>query len=198
MIKVSQFIKEYKEGKVSDATMIKMAAFKAELEKTAVGQSFMSGVGKIMKEHIPGIVAGGATMGLGALVYEAIRGAEKMYQDFKLDSMKEPKFDEMLKLHPQLAEDRDVKKRAMLYYDSLWNYAPTVAQDPLAAGAYIKRALEMHHAGGGPLPELLNQVTSIQKDVNQAKMSISDSHPTPLGGMIMPLKPMPGSAYRTK
>lgn len=195
MIKVSQFIQEYKEGKVPAATMVKMAAFKAELEKTAVGQNFLSGVGNIMKQHAPSVVAGAATMGLGALVYEAIRGAEKVYQNFKLDSMKEPKFDEMAKLHPELVADKDIKKRAMLYYDSLWNYAPTIAQDPLAAGAYIKRALEMHNVAQGPLPELIQYYSGIQKDVNQAKDFASSDYATPIGAMVMPLRPMMGGVY---
>jgi hypothetical protein len=190
MIKVSEFIAQHKQGKISNATMIKMAAFKNELEKNAVGESFLTGIGAKMTESLPGMFATAGGLGIGALIWEGVQKIEKSWMGYKLDSTKEPLFQQMLKLHPELAEDEQTKGKAALYFDSLWHFSPAVAQDPLAAGAYIRQSLQMHHVAGGPIPDLVKQLTEIQKNV---KAGTPDSeYSTPLGAVFLSLKPQAG------
>jgi len=194
MIKVSEFIAQHKQGKISNATMIKMAAFKNELEKSAAGASIVDYAKVYAKKTLPGMAVMGGGLGLGALIYEGIRKIEKSWAGYRLDSTKEPLFQQMVKLHPELAEDEETKNRAALYFDSLWHFSPAVAQDPLAAGAYIRQALQMHHVAGGPIPDLVKQLTEIQKNI---KAGTSDSeYSTPLGAVFLGLKPQAGSMLK--
>ena len=194
MIKVSEFIAQHKQGKISNATMIKMAAFKAELESSKVATSLLDFVKTDMKQTIPHMIAAGGGLGIGALIFEGIKKIEKSWTGYRLDSSKEPLFAQMIKLHPELAEDEMTKGKAALYFDSLWHFSPSVAQDPLAAGAYIKQALSMHHVAQGPVPDLVKNMTEIQKNI---KAGTSDSdYSTPLGAMFLSFKPQGGGVYK--
>lgn len=195
MIKVAEFVEMHKQGKVPAATMIKMAAFRNELENSKIATSLLNFVKADMKTTIPHMISYGGGLGIGALIYEGIRKLEKSWTGYKLDSTKEPLFQQMLKLHPELKADQQTQDRAALYFDSLWHFSPSVAQDPLAAGSYIKQALQMHNVAQGPLPDLLKNMTEIQKNI---KAGTSDSeYSTPLGAVFLPFKPQGGGLYKS-
>ena len=100
----------------------------------------------------------------------------------------------MLDIHPELKENKETEERAALYFDSLWHFSPTMAQDPLAAGTYIKQALNMHHVSQGPLPEMVQRVTDIQKNIKQSLPE--QEYATPLGAVFLPFKPQANKAYK--
>ena len=193
MIKSADFIEQYKQGKVSAATLIKMAAFKDELEKALISDRaetlvklakfpfnrlgrFLVGT-KMTAERLGKINVGGINIGtalvggglIGAsmtLFTEALKAIEGQIIDWK-DDLKKPKlFKEMMDLHPQLKEyDEMLVKK---YYEALWHFSPIMAENPLAAGAYIRQAMSMHHVAGGPLPNSLNEVSSIHRNWSQS------------------------------
>ena len=147
MSSTDKIIKQYKEGKISDTTIVKMAAFQDELEKTSADFA--------------------KTLGLMALAAPMF-GLSQYYIGKKLDDHeqaklqleKEPSFKNMINMHPGLRnEDQILVKK---YYDSLWHFAPTIAQEPLAAGAYIRQAMQLEDAHGGP-------TYSMVKDLIQAE-----------------------------
>lgn len=164
MIKTSQFIDGYKNGTVPAATIIKMAAFKDELEKTAVGKTFMdtlrNSFSHATTELLPQMIIGGGMIGLGTALHEGIKALENRYQEYKLDLEKVPAYEAMIKQHPELKEDETMAK---VYFDALWHYSPIMAQEPLSAGAYIKNSLNMHHVAQGPLPSVVKELVDISK-----------------------------------
>jgi hypothetical protein len=195
MIKVADFIEQHKQGKVSGATLIKMAAFRAELEKTAIGTNFLDSLKGIARtpvgQNIKNMAIIGGSMGIGSLIFEAVRAAEKSWTSYKLEATKQPRFDAMLDLHPELKEKEDLAAR---YFDALWHFSPTLAQEPMSAGAYIKQALQMHHVAQGPLPEMVGRITEVQKNIRAA--SPQAEYSTPMGAAFLSLRPQAGGAYK--
>lgn len=167
-----------------ESTPTKLAAFKDELTKIAVGgpasiQDFLRyvGAGLALSTGL-GIASAGAQMGLSA------------YNKWKMDSRKDPLFNEMLQLHPELKEE---KSRAALYFDALWHFSPVVAQNPLAAGAYIRQALQMDSVAGGPLPAMVRELTDIGKAHNESKPKTpGPAHALIAGITSAPEKMVPG------
>lgn len=78
-------------------------------------------------------------------------------------------YQEMLKAHPQLKKFKpeDVAK----YFNSLNHFAPNVAKDPLAAGAYITQSLQKLSDDelGGPPPDTFNTLTDIEKKISDSR-----------------------------
>lgn len=182
MIKTSEFIEQYRKGKVPASTLIKMAAFKEELENKIKEQSFekvaaSSWMGALKSFGSPlvaakkspfaqamlgGLVFGGSLMAL----HEIVKGIEGKVIDWSMDIKKPKLFSEMLTLHPELKEKED---RARVYYEALWHFSPTMAENPLSAGAYIKQALQYDHVAQGPLPASIQELTAIEKNKMQAQ-----------------------------
>jgi hypothetical protein len=169
MSALAQFITMYKEGKIRPSTMAKAAAFKEELEKQsdagistflrylATGLAVSAGMG---------VVAAGAKIGVG------------MYEKSLLENKKDELFKEVLKLHPDLQNN---KQRALLYFGALLHFSPQVAMNPLTAGAYVRQALQYDHVAGGPLPTSINELAQIQKATAQSR---KDAPPSMLGTVI--------------
>jgi hypothetical protein len=234
MIKSADFVEQYKKGKIPASTLVKMAAFRNELETTletktneelmkiAAGMPGMSAIRNIFQRGMQGLgdlanwapgavegvkgvksvaedfrkgikyaphistvaskeglpigqmIAGGAIFGGSMTLFmEAVKAIEGVLVDWKDDLRKPHLFKEMLTLHPALSE-YDVNT-VKTYYEALWHFSPIMAENPLAAGAYIRQALTMHHVAGGPLPNSINEITSIQKNWSQGTKDDSES-----------------------
>jgi hypothetical protein len=160
--------------------LLKVSAFKDEITKLAVSADMMSflkylGTGLAVSAGL-GAVAAGTAIGVNA------------YQQHKLDATKQPLFDQMLQLHPELKEN---KLRASLYFDTLWHYSPVIAQNPLSAGAYIRQALQMDSVAGGPLPQMVKELIEIAKSHNQSRQNLPSS---PMGIMFSGITEAPKKA----
>ena len=81
----------------------------------------------------------------------------------------------MLDGHPELkkADPEQVAK----YWESLYHFAPYMAQDPLAAGAYIRQSLARGYAEefGGPPPDTFATLSNINKQMVDSAKSGKDS-----------------------
>lgn len=182
MIKTSEFIEQYKKGKVPASTLVKMAAFRDELEKLVAEQGITKiaaampdwyalkmGFGQALAgatSKIPEAVAASLLVGGGMVLFmEAVKALEGKVVDWYNDFQKPKLFSQMLELHPALKEyDVELVKK---YYEALWHFSPVMAENPLAAGAYIRQALTMHHVAGGPLPSSIGEISMIQKSWKQ-------------------------------
>lgn len=200
MIKTSEFIEQYKQGKLKASTLVKMAAFKNELEKTS-GLSIkeLRALAKFRQSSIPGSFAFGRTaigaehalknfgntqvgrLMLGSLVMggsfmalqEAVKALEGKYLDWSGEKEQPKLFAKVIELHPELKENEE---RAKLYFEALYHFSPTMATNPLTAGSYIKQALQYDHVAQGPLPASVQELTLIEKNRAQAENnSKSDS-----------------------
>lgn len=164
-------------------------AFLDELSKLSAFTPLLT---QTAKEMVPQMLVGGTILGLGSLIHSGVKAIEDKYQDFKLSQEKIPMFKRMLELHPDLKENQPLAK---LYFDALWHFSPTTAENPLSAGAYVKQALSMHHVGGGPMPASVEQLTAIEKNIQQALGSDRKEEGGMLSTMFMPFKVQAGGAY---
>ncbi len=148
----------YKAGKIEDSTLIKAAAFKQELEQFLIEKSsqektasFKSDAGRIaLLSALAAPVFAASTYATGKAIHET----EEMWgRKSRADD-----FDKMLEFRPELKQEDPllIKK----YYDSLVHFSPAIANDPLAAGAYIKQAIQYEEVGGPPYSTIQSLVNT--------------------------------------
>ena len=240
MIKTSEFIEQYKQGKVAASTLIKMAAFKDELEKgikdgkldglvkqaagMVPGFTYVNGVQMVRepaawlktlgavavgapgkeawqiasqeaKETVPFVknlgnwfskdLAKGESSGILKIVamgvlgagfatfLEAVKALEGKIVDWTTDLKKPKLFEEMLEVHPDMRELP--LDRVKLYFEALLHFSPVMAENPLAAGSYIKQAMKYDHVAQGPLPASIQEIGMIEKNKRQAVSDVPSS-----------------------
>jgi len=174
MKNTDRFIKLAKEGKVKESTLYKMSDFKDQLDKIQLTKkaNILSSLGNIGEKAGPVLLLSAALAGVPALGNYIV---DKV-QDASLDRKKEPAFNKMLEYHPQLkSEDLELVKR---YFESMWHFSPHMAQDPLAAGSYIRTAMNFHGAYGGPAPNLAADLVDLQKNYTERRVKNIDLKPT--------------------
>jgi len=78
-------------------------------------------------------------------------------------------FEQMLEAHP-LLKKQDPKIVAQ-YWASLFHFAPHMAADPLASGAFIRQALDRGYPElyGGPPIDTYGTLTSVNKSVTDSR-----------------------------
>ncbi len=127
----------------------------------------------------------GRKVGLGIGIAAGVTGVTYI-ADLIIDKLRENRqqaasaeyFQKMLEAHPTLQkEDPELLAK---YWSSLYHFAPNMAQDPLAAGAYIKQSIVRlsHDQFGGPPPETFSTLTQIQKqyrESNKSQDSLNDA-----------------------
>lgn len=78
----------------------------------------------------------------------------------------------MLEAHPELKKEKPIV--VAKYWASLYHFAPYMAQDPLAAGAFIRQSLArgLPEEFGGPAPDTYSTLTDINANILRAKGQI--------------------------
>lgn len=118
-----------------------------------------------------GILIGAGFMTVNEIANVLNRLISEQYHIYKSQEY----YEAMLKEHPQLKQfdPKDVAK----YFKSLNHFAPNLAQDPLAAGAYLTQSLKKLSGEelGGPPPDTFNTLVDIQKKISDSKSSRSDT-----------------------
>ena len=82
-------------------------------------------------------------------------------------TMKYEYFEKMMEAHPALKkEDPEIIAK---YWESLYHFAPNMAADPLASGAYIRQSLQRGYIDtfGGPSPDQFKTLSDIQNNFNR-------------------------------
>ena len=134
----------------------KLAAF--SLGNALKGESLL---GKVITSLLSGIALGTAFQGVDELITyfkrRNIKAKSKEYYQKMIDS------------NPQL-KDFSVEEIGK-YWESLYHFAPHMAQDPLAAGAFITQALRRLSTSelGGPPPDTFATLTDIQKKFKEGR-----------------------------
>ena len=148
MTNLQRLVKLAKEGKFPTSSLVKAAAFKHELEKTAAGS--IPALSLVLQAGLLG-----AGIGMGHLAADYLG-------DVSIKRSKPRLLENVYSAHPSLRnEDPVVVNR---YMDSLIHFSPEVAKDPLAAGGFITQALRMADLGGPPLSQF-KDLTAITKDM---------------------------------
>ena len=182
MTNVQRIIDLYKEGKISESTIVKMAAFKDELTKHAMNES----IANFLKW-----LAMGMTFTAGAgVVAGGIHAATNAIEKAKVESEKKPNFNKMLAMHPDLRENQN---QAWQYYESLYHFSPVIATDPLTAGAYVRQAIRMHDTAGGPLTDVVQRLVDIQQKHRDSEKKFMSPVQTAASGLMgLPTVNIPG------
>lgn len=99
-------------------------------------------------------------------------------------------YKKMLETHPQLQKEDPVTLAK--YWESLNHFAPSMAKDPLASGAYITQSIKRLSSEefGGPPPETIATLSDIENKLRDKTKStgIGDFGPTYLKSLIVPEK----------
>jgi hypothetical protein len=97
----------------------------------------------------------------GALGTELIaEGVIDWWRERQKNKERGPLFEEIIGQHPELKEYPYAK--VLQYFDTLFAFSPSLARDPLAAGAFIRQAIRMDEFGG-PGHETIKNLAAIEK-----------------------------------
>jgi len=106
----------------------------------------------------------------GALGLELVaEGGVEWWKGRQHEKAKDPIFQKVIKLHPDLKEYPFDK--VMMYWDHLYKFAPSLAADPLAAGAYLKQSLDSFDSIGGPPHDTVKNLVQIEGSIEDTKRS---------------------------
>lgn len=118
----------------------------------------------------------GQRLGAGALFGLGIVGASKFVEEIveylrerNLASKSGQYYTKMLLAHPELRKENS--KLVAKYWASLYHFAPFMAQDPLAAGAFIRQSIArgLPEEFGGPAPDTYLTLADINRKIMQAR-----------------------------
>lgn len=105
----------------------------------------------------------------GFVVADFIEDVVSSVKKYRATSMEPVFYRKMLNTHPELmnADPEMVGK----LWASLWHHAPLMAQDPVAAGAFIRQTIQRGHMQefGGPAPDTYSTLTSINQNLAGGK-----------------------------
>lgn len=100
-------------------------------------------------------------MGISATVAKIV----DILKERRLNVKKREYFEQMMEAHPQLL--KLPPETVARYWESLFRFAPSMAEDPLAAGAFITQTATRVSGEefGGPPPDTYNTLSTIQKNM---------------------------------
>ena len=144
-----RFVKLYKEGKLDEITMIKMAAFSEELEKISAGD---------LSRWAPAFAAGAAgilTSLVGPVVDSFIDN--KMGRD--IGNQGDNVFETLYRTSPDI--NKYNKETARQFYNSLMHHSPKLAVDPVSAKSYLINMLVWNDSNTGVPVNLFSELNKI-------------------------------------
>ena len=77
-------------------------------------------------------------------------------------------YEKMLKEHPELLKEKP--ELVAKYWNSLFHFAPHMAKDPLASGAFIRQSINQGlEELGGPSPDIVQGLSDVEQKSQQAQ-----------------------------
>lgn len=154
-------IKElYKEGKIKDKTLVKMASFQDELEKLAISSK--------IKPYLGGAVGAAGLFLAKEMMDQGARLAHKGIR--KITNTDQKNFNKMLEANPKLKDyHRENPDEVEKYFSSLTHFAPTVADEPMAAGSFVMQSIREGSGIGGPPFGSISNLAKTEKDITSAR-----------------------------
>ena len=105
---------------------------------------------------------------IGQTINQFIATMMQYFDAKREQSMSKEYYTKMLEAHPTLMKE-DAKTVAK-YWSSLYHFAPHMAKDPLAAGAYIRQSIDRGlEELGGPSPDIVKNLSDIENQTTAAK-----------------------------
>ena len=148
-----------------------MSGFKTEIQKVSGIGSTLGGIwGKLKAGKYLGYAGKGALITGAAIGTEIIaEGAVDAWQASKKMAMRDRTLASIMAAHPELSNFP--KAKVEQYFETLYRFSPSLAADPLGAGAFIRQAIRMDEFGGPP-PDTIKNLA----DIEQKAVGIRDKH----------------------
>lgn len=118
------------------------------------------------------VAVGAAAVAIGKFVDAMI----DWFKDWNIKRKSKKYYEKMIEANPSLQEEDPAV--VAKYWASLYHWSPFMAQDPLAAGAYIKQSISRADPFGGPPIDTFNTLSLISKNIRQAKRKGEDDYST--------------------
>ena len=145
---------------------------KTKVTEAFIKEAFSPGIKRVLTLGAAQALAMVGTVGLMRTIDGIISYLEKAGQ--KVASKKY--YQNILEAHPQLQKEDPVTLAK--YWESLNHFAPHMAKDPLASGAYITQSLKRLSSEefGGPPPETIATLSDIENKLrNKDKKLVNSS-----------------------
>ena len=142
----------YKAGEITEAQAFKAATFAEDLEKTA------GALGLIGKSVGLGTLMGLSEYGIG----KAISYGESRGDDARVERM----YNDVIRYNPNLLQSDPDKVKDI--FKTLAKFAPTLASDPHAASAYIKRIMDFDPDQGADYG-VIRTLVQLEKDYQDTR-----------------------------
>jgi len=148
---------------IAKSVLEKRAAGKEIIGKAAIGKFNWGTARKLLTIAGISITAGVFIEKiLDALKEAGVRAKSSLY------------YQKMLDAHPELLKEDPVEVAA--YWASLYHFAPTMAQEPMAAGAFIRQSIMkgVRKEFGGPPADTYATLTGIEDKLRADKKTVLD------------------------
>lgn len=109
-------------------------------------------------------------LSVGVGVFVIGKFIDEMFDYFKEMNIKgksKTYFQKMMEATPELQQEDPAT--VAKYWASLYHFSPFTAQDPLAAGAYIRQSIARGDTFGGPPIDTYKTLSEVSKNINDAK-----------------------------
>jgi hypothetical protein len=137
--------------------------------------SFLAGVKETSAGLGIGFKRGLSAIAIPVGIYSGLKIMDELFIDNLIKKLREKRtrteskeyYQKMLIAHPQLKKEKP--EVIALYWESLVHFAPDMAKEPLAAGAYITQSIRRKYGEdlGGPPPDVFKGLTDIQSNLNK-------------------------------
>ena len=141
----------------------KQAAGKEAIGKAAIGRFDWKTARKLLAIAGAGITAGiFIEKIMDALKAANVKAKSPLY------------YQKMLDAHPELLKEDP--KEVAAYWTSLYHFAPTMAQEPMAAGAFIRQSIMkgVRKEFGGPPADTYSMLANIEDKIRADKKTVLD------------------------
>jgi hypothetical protein len=142
-------------------------SFKGDKREYNQYVEFQKGLNKGSNKLYGALILGMGVVGASVFADAIIKFFKKQYKQYKSKEY----FEKMLEAHPQLQQEDPTE--VARYWESLYHFAPHMAEDPLASGAYITQSMRRLSGEqlGGPPPDTFATLADIQKKSKEGKSS---------------------------
>ena len=126
---------------------------------------FVSGIKKNVPSMV-GLTAFGITMGLTGVFVEKLLDK---FNEMGIKAKSPAYFKKMMAAHPELLKEDP--KTVAEYWRSLYHFAPHMARDPIAAGAFIRQSIlkGVREEFGGPPPDTYATLSKVEESLTGNK-----------------------------
>jgi len=155
-----KFISLYRKGKIDENTIIKMAAFKAELEDLSMTKEALKPLATAGIAALMGVASGVTALGVDS------------YMDAKEKARTQ---DAATKVLTSLSRDPEISKHPNAQikknFNALYEISPAIASNPVAAKSYLLNMLSWADSPSGVPITHFSELAKVQESIQKSRSS---------------------------